>query len=279
MTDPGDKSLVLDEFDEKLQAFQAFRKSDSKASEDLLNLLGAQDDVDRDIVLELSAPRPLGHPDRFPEAHRLAVRSLEVLDRNGARGVRVRSLGPLGPIAGLLVQQVAHFIVRSYQARVADRLLRLYARREANAASDDPQRRLLTRARIDMARLSPGFKRNPLGIPTFLVGGAVISTLAQVLISAINTALDSRLSRIAATIAVGLLVAGLAWTVLRGAAVARRRIRLTAGPPLDALWETIGRCGHPPRDQARVIALIALVLTFIPWVLVPVGLLISWLAG
>ena len=274
---PSDKSLVLDDIDEKFQAFQAFRKSDSTVAEGILDTLGAQDDVDRDIVLELSSPRPLGHPERFAEAHRLAIRALEVLDRNGARGVRVSGLGPLAPVAAYLVQQVAHFIVRSYQSTVVDSMLHLYARREANAALDDPARRMLTRARIHMTRLAPGFKRSPLGIPTFLLGGAVISTLLQVLLSAASTALDSAWTRVVATVVLGLVVAAAAWIILRGAAVARRRIRLTTDPPLAALWETIGRCGGPPRDQSRAIALIAIVLTFIPWVLVPILLLLSWL--
>ena len=80
-----ESSLLLDEFDEKLAAFKALRKSDSPAADELLSNLGAQDDVDRDIVLELASKRPLGHPERFPQAHTMAVRSLEVLDRNGAR--------------------------------------------------------------------------------------------------------------------------------------------------------------------------------------------------
>ena len=276
-TSPTDKSLVLDDLDEKFEAFQAFRKSDSAATESILDVLGAQDDVDRDIVLELSAPRPLGHPDRFPQAHALAVRALEVLDRNGARGVRVSGLGPLSPVAAFLIQQVAHFVVRSYQSTVVDSMLWLYARREANAQLDDPARPMLTRARIHMVRLAPGFKRNPLGIPTFLLGGAVISTLLQLLVSAADSALDSAWTQTAATIVLGLLIAAAAWIILRGAAVARRRIRLTTDPPLQALWETIGRCGVPPRDQSRTIAFVAIVLTFIPWVLVPLGLLVAWL--
>jgi hypothetical protein len=276
-TGPTDKSLVLDDLDEKFEAFQAFRKSDSAATESILNTLGAQDDVDRDIVLELSASRPLGHPDRFPQAHALAVRALEVLDRNGARGVRVSGLGPLSPVAAFLIQQVAHFVVRSYQSTVVDSMLWLYARREANAQPDDPARPMLTRARIHMVRLAPGFKRNPLGIPTFLLGGAVISTLLQVLVSAADSALDSAWTQTAATVVLGLIIAAAAWIILRGAAVARRRIRLTTDPPLQALWETIGRCGEPPRDQSRTIAFVAIVLTFIPWVLVPLGLLVAWL--
>jgi len=86
--EPADKSLLLDELDEKFAAFQVFRKSDIAAADKLLGSLGAQDDVDKDIVLELSSARPLGHPDRFEHAHSLAVRALEVLDRNGARPSR-----------------------------------------------------------------------------------------------------------------------------------------------------------------------------------------------
>jgi hypothetical protein len=153
----------------------------------------------------------------------------------------------------------------------------LYARREANARLDDPARPMLTRARIHMMRLAPGFKRNPLGIPTFLLGGAVISTLLQVVVSLASSALGSLLTRAIATVFLGLLIAGAAWIILRGAAVARRRIRLTTDPPLQALWETIGRCGGPPRDQSRTIAMIAILLTFIPWVLIPLGLLGGWL--
>ena len=43
---PVDKSLVLDDLDEKFRAFQAFRKSDVSATEAILSALGAQDDVE-----------------------------------------------------------------------------------------------------------------------------------------------------------------------------------------------------------------------------------------
>ncbi|MDH4364685.1 MAG: hypothetical protein OEY70_11460 [Acidimicrobiia bacterium] len=105
----------------------------------------------------------------------------------------------------------------------------------------------------------------------------MLSTLLQVLGSALASALDSLITRIVAIVVVGAVVAGAAWIILRGAAVARRRIKLATDAPLRALWETIGRCGNPPRDQSRAIALIAIILTFIPWVLVPAGLLVSYL--
>ena len=106
-----DTSLVLDEIEERFSAFQLVRKSDEKATGEVLTSLGACDDVDSDIVLELSAPWPLGHPAQFERAHRLVVRSLEVLDRNGARGVQTAlPIGPLNHVSGVLIQLVTRFI-------------------------------------------------------------------------------------------------------------------------------------------------------------------------
>lgn len=274
-----DKSLLLDELDEKFAAFQVFRKSDTAAADDLLGNLGAQDDVDKDIVLELSSARPLGHPNRFEHAHSLAVRALEVLDRNGARPVKVSGFGPLGPVIAFFVQQVAHFIVRTHQANIADQMYHLYARREANAERSDPARRMLMRARMEMERLLPGFKRNALGVSAFVLGGAVLSTLLRWAQVALTAALTGLWSKILATVLLGLLIVGLAWVILRGAAVARRRIQLTLDGPVNALWETIGRCGKPPTDPSRTFALIAVILALLPWLLIPIGILASWLTG
>lgn len=274
-----DKSLMLDELDEKFAAFQVFRKSDSAAADDLLDSLGAQDDVDKDIVLELSSARPLGHPERFEQAHSLSVRALEVLDRNGARSVKVSGFGPLSPIIAFFVQQVAHFIVRTHQATVADQMYHLYARREANAERSDPARRMLMRARMEMERLLPGFKRNALGVSAFLLGGAALSTVVRWLQMAVTAALGSLWTQILATVILGLFIVGIAWVVLRGAAVARRRIKLTLDGPIGALWETIGRCGNPPQDPSRTFALIAIILALLPWLLIPIGIGLSWLIG
>ena len=204
---------------------------------------------------------------------------LEVLDRNGARPVRIRHLGPLNPIAGFFVQQVAHFIVRTHQSSVVDRMLRLYGRREANCQHLDPTRRMLRRSRIHMERLAPGFRRSAFGIPVFLLGGALFSTLLTLLQRAVASALKTTWSRAVATIIIRGLMAVIAWVILRGAAVARRRIPLTLDAPIEALWETIGRCGDPPRDPSRMFGLLAVILALLPWVLIPTGLLVSWLSG
>ena len=59
--------------------------------------------------------------------------------------------------------------------------------------------------------------------------------------------------------------------ILQGAAVARRRIRLTIDRPLNALWETVGSCGHPPEDTASTFAIAAITLTAVGWLLIPLG--------
>ena len=67
---------------------------------------------------------------------------------------------------------------------------------------------------------------------------------------------------------VGALVGlGGSWVILRGAAMASRRIRRSARPAL--LWTAVGNCGAPPRDQSRKFALIGITLTVGAWLIVP----------
>ncbi len=264
--------LVLDEFGEKLDAFNAFRKSDAAAADSILDQVGASDDVDRRIILELAAKRPLGHPDRFEEAHSGAMRAIEVLDRNAASGVRIARLGPLAPVAQYVVQQVVHFLVKSHIRNLVTNIQNLYQRREAAALDGDPSRRLLTRARIQTDRVAQGYRGNPLGVPTFLLGGAFLSTIIGSLQGFVLSAVGSTIGQIIlVAVLFGIMVAA-SWALLRGAAIARRRIRLTTVAPMEALYQTIGRCGNPPGDQARVFALIALILMAIAWLIIPIAL-------
>jgi hypothetical protein len=146
----GDRPLV-----QQLEQFRILRKgADTDATGQLLDKLGAHDPVEAQIVLELSAQRPLGHPERFTEAHVLAMRSLEVLDRNGARVPPIPRIGPLKPIAEFGVQLVTRFIVRNHQADVIDAIRNLYTRRLAWCAPDDPSRMPMIRARLDAERVA-----------------------------------------------------------------------------------------------------------------------------
>jgi len=72
-----------------------------------------------------------------------------------------------------------------------------------------------------------------------------------------------------------LLVVGISWVILRGAAMANRRIHLTAKQPLEALWAVVGSCGRPPQSQTRRFAIIAIVLSVAAWFLVPVAVTIA----
>lgn len=272
---PGedDRPLVLDELAERLDRFAALRDTDSDAADAVLDELGATGDIDRDIVAELCGQGPLAYPDRFWEAHALAMRALEVLDRNGARRVRVRGAGPLKPVAEFAVQLVTRVIVRSYESTVIDRLRDLYSRRLAWCPPADPSRMALIRARLDTHRATSAYKHRGTGLPTFLVGGAVVSSVGSALRAAAAAAGGSAVAAVVATMVVFALLAGAAWAILRGAAVARRRIRLTVDRPLAALYETIGRCGRPPRDNARTVAFYAILLTIVAGLVVPAGVI------
>jgi hypothetical protein len=274
-----ERPLVLDELSKQLEQFRILRTgADTDATEKLLDQLGAQDPVEQQIVLELSAQRPLGHPERLTEAHILAMRALEVLDRNGARAPRVPGVGPLKPVAEFGVQLVTRFLVRNYQADVVDAIRNLYTRRLAWCAPDDPARLPLVRARLDVEKVSSTYKGNPIGVPSFILGGAVISGVASGLRIVGEAAIGSRL---AAGVAVGVafvVLAVLSWMILRGAAVAHHRIRMTTDGPVRALWETIGRCGNPPEDDAQTFAVYAIILTVLGWLLIPLGVLFVYAA-
>ncbi|MEY2431012.1 MAG: hypothetical protein QOC92_737 [Acidimicrobiaceae bacterium] len=275
----GERPLVLDELSKQLEQFRVLRTgADTDATERLLSQLGANDPVEAQIVLELSAQRPLGHPERFTEAHILAMRSLEVLDRNGARVPPVPSLGPLKPLAEFAVQLVTRFIVRNHQADVVDAIRNIYTRRLAWCRPDDPSRMPMIRARLDSERVASTYKGNPIGVPTFLLGGAVISGLASGFRVVAQAAVGSQLAATLAVATAFLVLGGSSWAILRGAAVAHHRIEITVKEPLRALWETIGRCGKPPEDDAQMFAVYAIILTVVGWLLIPVGVLFVFAA-
>jgi hypothetical protein len=275
----GERPLVLDELSQQFEQFRILRKgADTDATEQLLDKLGAHDPVEAQIVLELSAQRPLGHPERFTEAHVLAMRSLEVLDRNGARVPPVPRLGPLKPVAEFGVQLVTRFIVRNHQADVVDAIRNLYTRRLAWCEPTDPSRMAMIRARLDAERVAATYKSNPIGVPTFVAGGAAISGLASGLRALSQAAIGSRLAAGLAVAVAFLVLGALSWMILRGAGVAHHRIRITTQDPLKALWETIGRCGKPPEDDAQQFAVYAIILTVIGWLLIPLGVLFLFAA-
>lgn len=272
----ADDALLLDDLGDRLGGFYALRNSDSAEAQATLDMLGASSEVDRQILLELAAPRPLWRPDRFLDAHTLVVRSLEVLDRNGTRKPPVPPVGPLKPVVGHVVEIAAKFIVRSHLRTLTDSMHKLYVRREANCTPDeDDSRRLLRRGRVDIERVMPGFKRNPLAIPGVLLGGAFLSTIFGVLQDTVGLFGGSGWERIAATAVMFLLAVIAAYAILRGAAVAHHRIKMTTDQPVAALYDTIGRAGNPPNDRAGTFAIVAVVLMTLAFLVVPIGLALT----
>ena len=84
--------------------------------------------------------------------------------------------------------------------------------------------------------------------------------------------------RFAGAIAVAGVIISLlvSWFILRGTAMASRRIRLATQGPVSSLWSTIGYCGNPPRDQSRKFVIVAIVLTLGSWIIVPLFLAIAF---
>lgn len=269
--DADGDGLGIDDLISRLDSFQLLQNSTGADADAVLADLGATSKVDRDIILELGAKRPLGYPNRFEDAHGLAVRSLEVLDRNGHRSIPVPNLSFLSPIVSFLVQIVTQFIVRSYISSVIDAMHRLYERREAASWADWEHLPMLTRARIHTERIRPGFKRSKLALPAFLFGGAILSPVIGVVQNAIGSFKNQTL-RIILLVVLFLLLSFVSWVLVHGSAVARRRIRLTAENPVNALYQVIGRCGEPPRNMSTVFAVISLILTIVSLIVVVVGI-------
>lgn len=271
-SDPKERNLVLDELSERLDALRVLRADNPDEAGAVLASLGATGKAEQDIIVELSKIKPLWLPDRFEEAHRGVMRALEVIDRNGPRPAKLPRLGPLQPVASWLVQLFTRLIVRNYQQKVIDRIRHLYSRREANSAWGSPEHRMLRRARIDAERVTPGLKGKALGLPTFFLGGAFLSSILGFLGNLAKSVSAARSLLIVAAIVMAVLFACLSWVMIYSAAVARRRSKLSLDDPLKALFETIGACGTPPRDDSFTFALLALVFTGLAFVVIPIGI-------
>ena len=230
---------------------------------------------EREMLTEISRTAPLANVERFPVAHRNLVEALESLARHGYRGTRAgNGLGPLRTPVRYGVELVARYVVVSHIRNLTTGLRNLYGLREAQALPSSPTRLELHRARVDAERMVDALKQRPLGIPTFLIGGALIP-----LVASIGRATGLlRDFRYAGAIAVAGVIMSLivSWFILRGAAMASRRIRLATQGPVASLWSTIGFCGNPPHDQSRKFVIVAIVLTLGSWIFIPLFLAIAF---
>jgi hypothetical protein len=255
---------LLDDSDEAIAAFL-----------DELDLRGPRE---RELLEELAHPAPLADASAFAWASKRLVRGLEALGRHGYHSASVsRRLGPLRTPARFFVELVARYLVVTYLRRVSTDVRNLYWLREMQARPGSDERVLLRRARRDAEGLTVVFHRRPIGVPSFLFGGILFSLAASAGRLTSGVAFGSWLAALSVAL-VGVIVAlSISWAALRGAAMAGRRIRLAVRDPLHAVWAAVGHCGRPPRDQSRKAALVAIVLTFAAWIIVPlvVGLALA----
>lgn len=260
---------------ERIDALKVLRADTPEEKGRLLEQLAGRGKVEQEIVSQISKVRPIWRPAQFEQSHRLMMRALEVLDRNGARQVKVRRLGPLTPVAQWIVQQVTRWIVKSHQNTLVTRVRKLYEQREASCEWGSPEHHMLRRARINAVQVENGLKGTALGLPTFLVGGAFIGTLLSGLGGAVQAALSNRVGVVVFAVVLLLVLFSLSWAAIVSAAVARRRIRLSVEQPSKALWETIGAAGNPPRDQSYNFAVYAIVLAVLAVIVVPSAILLA----
>lgn len=225
--------------------------------------------AESDIARELTRIRPLARPELFVDAHRRTLYAIEVLDRNGGRPPTLRRLGPLRPLASVIVGWVARWIVRGHQRRLITAMRRLYERREAVTEPTSLEHSMLMRARLQSARLEADYRGAGFALPAFIVGGAAFSTIAAAVEGVLFGIFQSTIGQIIVGVLLAVALFGLAWSVLRSAAVARRRIRMTTDAPSALLWAVVGTCGEPPRDQSYAFAAAAMVLTVVSWLAVP----------
>jgi hypothetical protein len=271
--------LLLDELSDRLDTLKLFTTNDEQRADAILEQFGAKGKVESEMLDQLGARDPLQYPDRFEEAHRTTMRALEVFDRNAARPPSNLNAGPLEPAASYVVQLLIRMIVRDYQKTVVSQIRQLYARRWANSPKGSPEFGMLRLARVEVERLAPDFQRKSLGVPTFLAGGAALSGVASVFQGLLARAVHNGVLLVIVAGGFAALALSGFWCILKAAAIARRRTRIALDRPLQALWQTIGAAGHPPKDHSRQFAVYAVILLVVAWIVVPVAIAYAVRAG
>ncbi len=271
--------LVRSGIAEQLDRTRSLLTGDAEtAAEQLLVRMGGHSDIEARIAAELLVDIPLADPAGFSAAHRQVIRAFEILDRDGTRDPKLPRLGPLKPVAEIGVEFVAQYIVKSYAETVASRLRDLYIRREAESPPQSEARSLFRQARVEMQRIAPGFTGGGLTAPLVLAGGAAAPILATGARYFGAVHWSSRLVSLGLVAVAFLLLVVISSILLSGSAVAHRRLQLIMREPLVRLYDTIGHCGEPPRDDSVDIATVGIVLTVVCWIVLPAAAGVVYLA-
>ena len=262
--------LLVDELTQQLERTgRLLRGETDEAADAALARFAGQAEVEATIAAEVSAMAPLARPEAFDEAHRRTLHAVEVLEREGFRNPKVPRVGPLAPLLELGAEFIAEFIVKSYVVRVVGSMRRLYTRREAQSEPGSVERDLLRRARMEMERVAPTYSGGGLGAPVVVLGGLVVPVFAS--LTQYFGAVDytNRAILFGGLGVLFVLFFLLSAMLLAGASVARRRSRLVLQQPLAGLWVAVGHAGLPPKDDATLFALAAIVMTALMWFVLP----------
>ena len=266
-----------EQYDSPLERLQLLGGDDAAIAA-FLDEIDVRGPRDREMLRELARTSPLARPERFDSDHRRVLVALESLRRHGHHGARAGSrLGPLRTPIRYLVQLVARYVVIAHCKNVAMHLRNLYWLREMQAESGSKELQLLRPARFDAQAVVEITKGREIGVPTFVIGGLLIPVGLSVSRLATGTVREWWIALLAGAIGVGIGLL-ISWIVLRGAALASRRIRLSLSQPLAELWRSVGSCGTPPKDQSRRFVIVAITLTVGVWIVLPLLVTLS-LAG
>ncbi len=268
MSEP-ERESVSEEFDNPIERL-GLLAGDDDAIARFLDEIDISSPREREMLAELARTTPLARPARFWDDHRRTIEAIESLRRHGFHGSRVgRSLGPLRSFVRWLVELIARYLVVSYIKNVVVSMRNLYWVREMQARDDSEELKLLRPARFDAEALVEIMRSREIGIPSFVIAGLLIPLGAS--LWRIGSGFTFAEWWVAALVGIvgGVIGVGLSWIVLRGTAMASRRIRLTTREPLRELWISVGSCGNPPLDRSRTFAVVAITLTVGVWVVLP----------
>jgi hypothetical protein len=273
--DAGSAKEELEElYDNPLERLQLLGGDDAAIAA-FLDELDVRGPRDREMLRELARTSPLARPERFEDDHRRVLVALESLRRHGHHGAHAdERLRFLRTPVRYVIELVARYVVVSHVKNVSLNLRNLYWLRELQAEPGSTDLVLLQKARADAQALVDITKSREIGVPTFVIGGLLIPAGVSLWRLASGTTREWWIALLAGIIGVAIGFA-ISWFVLRGAALASRRIRLSVTLPLAELWRTVGHCGSPPRDQSRRFAVIAISLTLGVWIVLPLLVTLS----
>ena len=260
---------VGEAFDNPLERLRLL-SGDDDAIASFLDQLDVQSPRERELLAELARSSVLARPERFDADHRRAIEALESLRRHGYHGSRAGgALGPLRYVVRWMIELIARYLVVSHVKNVAIAMRNLYWLREMEAESDSTELKLLRPARFDANALVEIVRTREIGVPSFVIAGLLIPVGAT--IWRLMTGFTFEDWWVALAIGLGgvAIGVGFSWIVLRGSAMASRRIRMALREPLTAVWDDVGSCGRPPKDGSRKFAIVAIVLMAGVWIVLP----------